>query len=131
MRAGHAAGWWLCLALAACADAPLQAQAQAQAQEPALLTADPANAAILKAVVEHALGVPVVLAADALTSESQLVIEPRPAMADGRRIQGRETRRPELFTLLLVKGECVLRRERNGELLPLAGVTCRSNAAGH
>ena len=125
MRAARAAAWWLCMMLAACADAPVHAQ------ELALLTANEANAAILKATVEHALGVPVELAADALTMESQLAIEPKPAMINGQRIQGRETRRPERFTLLLVKGECVLRRESSGELLPLTGASCRSNAADH
>lgn len=125
MRATGLAGWWLGLVLVGCTDTPVFAQ------EPALLAANAANASILKAAVERALGVPVELAADALTKQSLLVIEPKPAMINGQRIQGRETRRPEQFTLLLVKGECVLRRDSSGELLSLTGASCRRNAAGH
>jgi hypothetical protein len=122
MRSVRAAGWLLCSTLFACAGAPVQVE------EPALLTADKANAPILKAAIEGALGVPVELAGDALTRQSLLIIDRKPAMVDGQLINGRELGRPERFTLLLVKGECMLRREGSEELLALAGATCLSNA---
>ena len=123
MRPVRAAGWWLSVTLVACADMT------ARAQELALLTPDLANAPVLKAAVEGELGVPVELAGDALTKDSLLVIEPKPALIDGRPINGREQRRPDRFTLLLVKGKCMLRRESSGKLLALKGATCRSNPA--
>jgi hypothetical protein len=118
MQFARTAGWWPGMVLAACAGAPMPAQ------EPALLTADEANAPILKSTVERALGAPVELAADALTKESLLIIDRKPATIDGQLINGRELGRPERFTLLLVKDGCVLRRESSGELLALAGATC-------
>ena len=70
------------------------------------------------------MGVPVELAADALTRESVLVVDRKPATIDGQLINGRELGRPERFTLLLVKGKCKLRRESNSKLLALPGATC-------
>ncbi len=119
----RAALWLLCVALAACASKPVPAQ------ELALLTPDKANASILKAAVEGELGAPVELSADALTKQSLLVVERKPARVNGQLINGREQGRPERFTLLLVKGECVLRRESTTKLLALPGATCLGNPA--
>ncbi len=98
---------------------------QREAAQPALLIADAGNAAILHAAIEQALHVPVLLAANALTQQATLIVEAQPARVDGQRIDGRETRRLEHFTLQRQSdGACVLRREGSGELLALRGVRC-------
>ncbi|HET7786803.1 MAG TPA: hypothetical protein VFL36_12595, partial [Myxococcales bacterium] len=83
------------------------------------------RAALAQAVRDALDGVPVMLADDALTRESTLILE-RPAHRDpeGRRAQGRELGRPEKFTLFKSGGDCVLVHERTGRRLPLVATEC-------
>jgi hypothetical protein len=67
----------------------------------------------------------VTLAEDALTQESELVVEPvRPRDAEGRLLQGREMRAPEKFLLVKKGGHCILIHERTGERVDLAHTQC-------
>lgn len=78
---------------------------------PAVLTeATTATHAELVRVVSAALSVQTVtIAADALTSDSELVIEHPPVRdAGGRRVQGRELSQPEHFQLIRANNRCVL-----------------------
>jgi hypothetical protein len=93
------------LALSACA-------ATAHPDAPAVLSdPGPATHAELVRIVSGALNVPTVtLADDALTRESLLVIERRPARdATGQRLSGRDLDAPEQFRLVLDDhGRCTL-----------------------
>ena len=93
------------LALAACA-------ATAQPESPALLAnPGPATHDELVRIVSEALHVPTVtIADDALTRESLLVIERRPARdSAGQRLNGREMAAPEQFRLVMDdRGRCTL-----------------------
>lgn len=120
MRALQGAALWLCAFTAGCVQTNLHTEA------PALLTADAANIAILQDAVQKALGQPVTLAGDALTRDSTLVIEATPARVGGQRIDGREIRPPERFTLLRMNSSCLLRRESTGERLGLRNAKCRA-----
>ena len=85
----------------------------------------------LQNAVSKSLGVAyVVMAEDALTKDSVLIIEPaRIRDFEGRLLQGRETRLPERFHL--VKGkkkeECVLIYDRTGARIPLADTHCKAH----
>jgi hypothetical protein len=71
----------------------------------------------------------VVLAEDALTHDSALIIEPaRIRDFEGRRLQGRETRVPERFHLIRgkKKDECVLVYDRNNARTTLADAHCKT-----
>ena len=103
--------------LAACASPP-------SGERPALLDDDPASAAVLALTLQQIFGRPVSLAPDAFTKDSSMTLEPVPARVDGVRIDGRETRAPERFTLLRSAGKCVLRRESSGDRHELAGAGC-------
>jgi hypothetical protein len=83
------------------------------------------RAALAQAVRDALDGVPVMLAEDALTRESTLILE-RPAHRDpeGHRAQGRELGRPERFTLYKSGGDCVLVHERTGRRMPLVATEC-------
>lgn len=93
-------------------------------ETPALLGIDAESRAALQKAVDTALGRPVALAADALTKDNVLLVEPVPAMADGQRIDGRETRPPVRFTLLISDGDCVLVHE-GGKRAELRGAHCQ------
>lgn len=90
--------------VAACAVVLAACVTTARPETPALLAnPDPATHAQLVKVVSDALGVATVtIADDALTHESMLVIERRPARdAAGQRLSGRDTQPPEQFRLLV------------------------------
>ena len=80
----------------------------------------------LRRVVGHALGgAPVTLADDALTRESELIIEPARARdPQGAPLDGRERGRPERFRLVKSDGRCVLVHERTGKRFTLAEAAC-------
>ncbi|WP_116813227.1 hypothetical protein [Steroidobacter cummioxidans] len=95
---------------------------------PAVLTEATAQThdELVKAV-SAALNVPTVtLAADALTTDSELVIERAPARdAEGRRLQGRELTPPEHFQLIRAKNRCVLVHVRTNARYELPNAKCR------
>lgn len=93
-------------------------------ETPALLGTDADSRAALQKVVDTAMGRSVALASDALTRDNTLLIEPVPPMADGQRVDGRETRPPVRFTLLLSDGDCVLVHE-GGKRAQLRGAHCQ------
>ena len=70
----------------------------------------------------------VILADDALTMDSVLLIEPaRPRDAAGLPLQGREMRPPERFRLVKNDRYCVLIHERTGKRQKLAQTQCAAN----
>jgi hypothetical protein len=95
---------------------------------PAVLTEATAETheELVKAV-SAALNVPnVTLAADALTTDSELIIERAPARdPEGRRLQGRELSQPEHFQLIRARNRCVLVHVRTGTQYELPGAKCR------
>jgi hypothetical protein len=99
-------------------------RAQVHGETPALLASDAASQQALREALTSALGSEPLLAPDALTATSQLVIEPAEQKVDGQRIQGRETRKPEHFDLLRVDGACVLRRASTAERFVLKAASC-------
>ncbi len=112
----------LALALAACR----AGQRDPDPELPAVIV-DPtaASRAALSQAVRTALGVPVLLAADALTRDCLLVIERAPhADPSGLPAQGRELGMPERFHLVKSGGRCVLVHERTGTRYPLAATSC-------
>lgn len=78
-------------------------------------------------IVSAALNAPTVtIAADALTSDSDLVIERAIARdAGGRRLQGRELSQPEHFQLIGNAGRCVLVHTRTKAEYELSTARCR------
>lgn len=111
------------LALTACAASP------AQSPVPARLTNvdDAARAALSHAVAQALGGRKITLADDALTQSSRLLLEPaRATAANGRPLQGRETRAPEAFRLFKQSDDCVLVHERTGKEFVLEGAHCES-----
>jgi len=95
---------------------------------PAVLTeATTETHAELVKIVSAALNVPTVtLAADALTNDSELIIERATARdAGGRRLQGRELSQPEHFQLISTRGRCVLMHMRTKTEHPLSTAKCR------
>jgi hypothetical protein len=95
---------------------------------PAVLTeATPATHTELAKVVSAALKVPTVtLAADALTRESELIIEHAPIRdGGGRRVQGRELSQPERFQLIRAENRCVLVHARTNTEYPLFNAKCK------
>lgn len=92
-----------------------------------LIDATAESHAELVKVVSAALNVPsATIADDALTRDSQLIIERAPARgADGNRLQGRELSQPERFQLMRANNRCVLVHERTGARYELSTVKCR------
>ena len=71
-------------------------------------------------MVRNALnGSEVVLARDALTNDSLLIIEPQ-------HLTGRDLRRPEHFRLVLSGARCVLVHEGTETRMRLTDTTCRA-----
>jgi hypothetical protein len=67
------------------------------------------------------------LADDAFVSTASIIIEPVVIRdANGQRLQGRETRRPDHFTLLTRADKCFLRHDETGEEWPLNSVSCKA-----
>lgn len=115
----------LLLLAAACKSAP-EPQRPAEGALARIVNPTPQSRAALAQAVRDALeGVPAMLADDALTRESTLIVE-RAAHRDpeGRRAQGRELGRPERFTLFKTGADCVLVHERTGRRLPLVATEC-------
>lgn len=108
------------LALAACKNGTMQQEVPAVIHEP---TAE--ARAELQSHVSSALATDVLLADDALSESSVLIVERRvrrdPA---GNRLPGRDLGRPEEFQLLLSGGNCVLVRQSTGERWKLREVNC-------
>lgn len=94
--------------------------------EPAVLVEPTAETrAELLLVVMNALGTPVVLAADALTTTSLLTIEPNPPRTlSGRPGDGRRLDRPEQFRLVVSAMGCELVRLSNGDRFELHDANC-------
>ncbi len=67
----------------------------------------------------------VTIADDALTGDSELIIQHTPRRdAHGLLVQGRETGRPERFRLVKNGSRCVLVHERTGRRWTLQSATC-------
>jgi hypothetical protein len=94
---------------------------------PALLThpTNESRAELARVVSEALHETPVTLADDALTTSDALVVE-RTARRDaqGRRIDGRTTERPEHFRLVQDGTRCVLVHEGTGRRSTLRSATC-------
>jgi hypothetical protein len=119
---------WVAVLLLACACQMLPAQEP----QPAVLT-NPSAQSIseLQRVVRDALnGVPVRLAADALTHDSVLVIERAQARdAAGLPLNGRELDKPEHFLLVKRGAHCILIHQRTGKHWALRSATCDAEVA--
>ena len=112
---------WLALvtiALGGCVQMP------PKTDQPAVLDGSPESSAALELTLNKVFNRPVTLAPDAFTKDSSMSLEPVPARVDGVRIDGRETRAPEQFTLVRSEGECVLIRSGTGERFALRGARC-------
>lgn len=114
---------YVALLAAACTSAPVRAG------RPALIvhaTAD--SRADLLSVVRAALhSAPLLLADDALTQESILLIEPRQRLdANGLPVNGRELGLPERFLLSIDGKRCVLTQERTQQHWVLARTQCKA-----
>lgn len=113
------------LLFAACKSGP-EPQRVPEGAPARIVNPTPQSRAALAQAVRDALdGVPVMLADDALTRESTLVLE-RAAHRDpeGHRAQGRELGRPERFTLFKTERDCVLVHERTGRRMALVATEC-------
>jgi hypothetical protein len=96
-------------------------------QRPATLVSPTAQSrAELVRVVSDALhGAPVTLADDALTHDSDLIVEhARPRDAAGLPLNGRELGKPEHFRLVKHGSDCILIHERTGKRWTLSSATC-------
>jgi len=100
----------------------------AQPSERAALLVEPGEqtrAELARAVAAVYHGVPVLLADDALTRESSLVLEhAHPRDAAGLPLSGRETGRPEMFDLVITREGCVLVHRGSGQRTPLRTARC-------
>ena len=87
--------------------------------EPAVIVEPTARsrAALLQAVTDLLDGVQPLLAEDALTKESTLLVE-------RRHLEGRDRGRPERFVLLQAGARCVLVRESTGQRAVLVETKC-------
>jgi hypothetical protein len=84
------------------------------------------RAELAHAVSELLNGAPVALADDALTRDSQLIIEKaHPRDAGGVPLSGRDREKPEIFRLVKAGERCQLVHERTGKRATLASATCR------
>lgn len=111
-----------CLALSACAS-------MAQDDAPALIVdASESTRAELERIIGEALGSPdVLIANDALTRESALFIDRKPARdATGQRLSGRDYGRPERFDLVKREDKCVLVHSSTQRRYELSDVRCES-----
>ena len=97
--------------------------------QPAVLTEVSApSLAELKRVVSQAMnGAPVRLADDALTHDSDLIVDrAQPRDAAGLPLNGRELGRPEHFRLVKRGPQCILIHERTEKRWILHSATCAS-----
>jgi hypothetical protein len=117
---------WLTALLMGCAST------SAHEPVPALIVgANTASRAELQHVVSKALGRQrVVLADDALTSSSDLIIEStRPRDGAGQLLNGRVLRAPDHFQLLVDGARCYLRHEGTGRRYALYATRCRARGS--
>lgn len=90
-----------------------------------IVNADAGSRAALRAAVNEALGVEVILADTALTASSLLTIEHWPAGSiDNPVPQGRIEDAPVHFRLVKNGDDCVLVRQADGTRYPLADTEC-------
>lgn len=101
----------------------------AQDERPAVIV-DPSESsrAELVRIVGEALGhSDVLIANDALTGESSLLIERKPARdATGQRLSGRDYDRPERFDLVKQGSKCVLVHSSTSKRYELKDVHCKT-----
>ncbi|MDJ0813068.1 MAG: hypothetical protein QNJ23_05020 [Woeseiaceae bacterium] len=98
------------------------------ADQPAVIV-NPSDAsrAALQATVNNALGKDVMLAGDALTDTSILIIERRiPSTIEGSPAKGMAMEDPVRFTLMSNGVDCVLVDERDGSRYLLADTECKA-----
>ena len=97
----------------------------------AIMESTPAGRTDIEQAVAAALGKDVLIADDALTESSVLIIERRiPRTMEGRIGSGRILDPPETFRLVLEGDQCVLVHDRTGESYPLENARCRLSPAG-
>jgi hypothetical protein len=107
--------------VAACAGAAGPPEMAAVIVEPTEQT----RAELARAVEAVYHGAPVLLADDALTTDSSLVLEhAHPVDAQGRLLNGRELGRPEIFDLVIGREGCVLIHRRTGQRTVLRTAHC-------
>lgn len=111
----------------ACTTAELQ-----DAQPAVLLAPTTATRAELHKIITAALGNrQLMLADDALTHESTLILDRQPRTdAGGALLNGRELGMPEHFALFVRGSNCWLVRERTGQRWQLAHAQCKPVAPG-
>ncbi len=111
----------LSLAMSACVMSTAASDSPARIIAPTMAS----RAELRQAIMAALDGLPVTLAGDALTRESSLSIE-RATQRDssGRRIEARETSRPELFRLVKHGDDCVLIHERTQSRTTLHATRC-------
>ncbi len=110
---------WLALA-SALAAAPDSAPA-------VVMDSSPASRTDIQQAVTNALGKEVLIADDALTTSSLLIIERHtPRTIEGRIASGRILDAPEVFQLVLEKDRCVLVHRRTDVAYPLENARCRA-----
>ncbi len=119
---------WLLLAASGCAMRVSQINPGGPLPERAALLVSPDAAArseLARAASQGLHGAPVRLADDALTTESELIIErAQHRDAAGLPINGRSTEKPEHFRLVEQAGRCILIQERTGRRWTLRSATC-------
>ncbi len=106
-----------------------QAAPTAHETDAVVVAPDAAGRAELRRVVSQAVGGrPVTLADDALTRDSQLILERTPRQGpEGVRVPGRDVEEPERFRLVLNSdGQCMLVHLNTGNRHPLRDVRCRA-----
>ena len=92
----------------------------------AIIDSTPSSRAEIQHAVATALGTEVLIAEDALTISSLLIIDRRPQHTiDGRIGGGRVLDPPETFQLVLDENQCILVHRRTGEAYPLENARCR------
>ena len=92
-----------------------------------IVNADADSRAALQAAVNEALGREVMLADDALTGSSMLIIERWPAGTMENPVpQGRILEKPIRFQLVKDGGDCVLVRKSDGARYPLSSTNCEA-----
>ena len=114
------------LAMGACSLA-----SQSATDTPALITStDAPSRAALRAAVTAATGKDAMLADDALTKESSIVID-RTAARDsgGRRIEARETSAPQVLHLIKRGDDCILVLQATKKETKIEGVSCVAASA--
>lgn len=109
------------LSACACSSSPIEDDKPAR-----IVDATAASRDELKRVVSEALDAPdVVLADDALTDSSRLVVErSRVRSIDNAPLAGRDLGVPEHFQLILHGGHCLLIHERTARRFSLDDATC-------